>query len=159
MARPEDPKRLKVIDRFVTALKAIYEGADYHFTPREVSKRLKHWREVQSLPAYFVSADSVDRQPEEVGTQLFREWMRISVKCYVADREEDPTTQLEKCLRDVRKAIEADHRSSAAGSLGTLVTLLNVDTVEFDNGMLALEGYGYFDQGFIVCVEGDWGEL
>lgn len=157
---PPDPLTLQVIDRIVTVLKGIVGGADYFYTVGEnVIKGAKHYQEVTSFPFDMVSAETEDRKPEYLPDNLVRKYMAVSVKAYVDAEGGEPVTKLLKHLRDVQKAINEDSRSGTAGALGAIADFTEIETVETDNGMLALEGYGYFDQRVVVCITGNWGTL
>jgi len=158
MAQPNDPISLKVLNRIVTVLRAITAGANYFYTPYQVSKRFVHWGEADGFPVYMVFRDSGGRI-ETSGTDLYDEDMTITIKGIIQD-EEDTVTKMERAIRDVRKAINDDAKSGAAGSLGVLAVETRIEEApETDNGYLSLEGYGYFDQKIRVKTCGDYDEL
>jgi hypothetical protein len=159
MPPTDNPLRLQVIDRIVEVLRGIVAGADYFYTPYAVVKRMAHHLDAPGFPYYMVYPDASARAPEYAGQQLYDELMVVTVKCYVDLEGDEAATKLEKCLRDVRKAIMADQVSGGAGSLATLTLAADVDILETDGGLLALEGRGYFDQRFIFRITGQWGQL
>ena len=82
--------------------------------------------------------------------------MEILIKAYAKD-ELDPVTRVERALCDVRKAIDEDSKSGAAGTLGTLAVETRIETspeMEF-----SIDGFGGFDQRIRVKITGTFGEL
>lgn len=151
MTTPANPLRLQVRDRVVAVLKAITAGADYFYTPGVVEKRFVHWAEAKAFPTYMVCPGSGGRIEIE-STQNYDEDMMLSIKCDVKDSE-DPGAMLEKCLHDIRRAIDIDSRSGAAGSLGALtVEAVFEEGPTTDDGYLSLEGFGFFDQPLRVRI-------
>lgn len=160
MAPSTNPLRLQVIDRFVTVLAAVVTGSSYFFTPGKVAKRFMHLDEISAFPCYMVTAGDKGQQIELTGApDEYTEWFSVSVKGVIKDSE-DTVTTCEQALRDVRKAINEDSKSGAAGSLGVLTDeVLAVEGPDMDDGMLSLQGYGFFDQRFRVRIHGDFGVL
>lgn len=157
MPTPADPKRLQVIDRIVTVLAAITAGATYFYTPAQVIKRYLDPEEVKDFPTYSVSYDSGGRL-ENSGEDLYDEDFYINVKGYVQDYE-DTVTKMERALRDIRRAINEDSKSGAAGSLGVLAVETRIeDGAETDNGYYSLAGLGFFEQRIRVKIAGDYGD-
>ena len=157
MAPATNPLRLQVIDRVVTVLKAIAEGTSYWYTPCEVVKRFVHWTEAKGFPTYMVFTDSGGKL--EAGTpNFFSEEFNVNVKGIVKDHV-DTVTKVERCLRDIRKAINDDTRpSTGAGSLGALGALVFIEEgATTDNGYLSLEGFGFFEQRIRIVISGDFG--
>lgn len=157
MPTPADPKRLQVINRVVTVLQAITAGADYFYTPAQVIKRYLDPGEVKSFPTYAAFSDS-GGVIENRGQDLYDEDFYINVKGYVADQE-DTVTRLECALRDVKRAINEDSKSGAAGTLGVLAVETRIEEPpETDNGYYSLMGIGFFELRIRVRVAGDYGE-
>lgn len=158
---PVDPLSLKVIDRVVVVLKAITAGSDFFFTPYDVIKKFVHWEEANvkaGKPLYMVFRDS-GGMIEFAGTDLYDEHFYLNVKGYVKDNS-DTVTPLERAIRDIRKAINDDSKSAAAGSLGALgIQTIFEEPPETDNGYLSVEGFGFFDQRVKIITSGDFGEL
>lgn len=161
MSAPAIPKRLQVIDRIVEVLKGIETGSVYFYTPGSVNKRFTHWAECKAFPTYSVSAASggeVALSGAAGDDSEYTEDFFVSVKGIIKDSE-DTTTKIELCLSDVRKAIDADSRSGAVGSLGVLAVETRIEaSAETDDGYLAVEGYGFFDQRVRVSIAGAMGE-
>jgi len=150
-----DPIRLRVLDRIGDVLKAMREGTNYWHTAGEVLDRFISYEEVKRSPCYMVSQDS-GGAIEQV-QDLFIEDFYVNVKCWVMDKD-DPREVLEKCLRDVRTAINADTLPTAgAGSLAALDALVFFDEPPTtDNGYLSLEGFAFFEQRIKIQVSGTW---
>ncbi|HUV39030.1 MAG TPA: hypothetical protein VMY39_05420 [Planctomycetota bacterium] len=143
----------------MAVLKAITEGDDYFFTPSEVTKRMMDYAQIKGSPTYCVHSDTGAEPPKIYSGHQFDEKFAVSVKGWIRTMAGESTTIIERCIRDIRTAIDADTVSTAAGSLGALGALPQVDTVETDSGWLAIEGFGYFDQRFIFRIRGDWRNL
>jgi hypothetical protein len=159
MAAPADPLRLQVVDRVVAVLSQIRAGDNYFYTPRQVSKRFVHWNEAKAFPCYSVSTASGGKIELEGAPHTYDEDFYISVKGIVQDQA-DTVTKLERCIRDVRKAIDADSSSGAAGSLSVLAANYWIDEPpETDDGYLVLEGFGFFDQRIRFRVSGTFGVI
>jgi len=159
MGAPTNPLRLKTIDRVVAVLAAIVAGDDYFFTPFEVAKRFKHWNECRGFPTYMVFTDSGGNVDLSGAPDIYDEDFYINVKGYVQDNV-DTVTKLEQAIRDVRKAINEDSKSMAAGSLGAIAVEIRIEkSPDTDNGYLSLEGFGFFDQQIRVKISGGYGEL
>jgi hypothetical protein len=155
---PNDPKRLQIIDRIVTVLSNIQTGTDYFYTPYEVKKRFIHWEEAKGFPTYMVFTDS-GGEIVFAGYNLYDEIFYVNVKGIVKDWK-DTVSVLEKCIRDVRKAINDDAKSGASGTLGTLCIEVRIEEPPLtDNGYLSLEGFGFFEQRIRIRISGDFGEL
>lgn len=138
------PKRLQIIDRVIAVLKTIVNGADYFYTPYDVAKRFCHWTEPVGYPYYMVFAGSGGKIENNTG--VYEEDWYITIKGYVKD-DLDTTTVMERCLRDIRKAINADMESGSAGSLAALnAVVLFEEPAMTDDGYLSAEGFGFFDQ-------------
>lgn len=158
---PIDPLALQIIDRIITALKAIKAGDDFFYTPYDVAKKFVHWEEAKvkaSRPLYMVFRDS-GGSIEFAGTNLYDEHWFINVKGYVKHNS-DTVTPLEKAIRDIQKAINDDSKSSDAGSLGRLgIQVIFEEPPTTDNGYLSSQGFGFFEQRVKVISTGDFGEL
>ncbi len=156
-----DPLRLQIINRIVAVLQAITAGATYWYTPGAVNKRFTHWSECKSFPTYSVSTASggkVELSGAAGDDSEYTEDFYVSIKGVVKDSV-DTVTRLERALADVRKAIDADSRSGAAGTLGALGVETRIEeSPETDDGYLSLEGFGFFDQKVRVSIAGNIGE-
>jgi hypothetical protein len=160
MSNPSaNPLRLQVIDRIVAVLEAITAGASYWYTPGQVEKRFVHWTEAKDFPCYSVS-DASGGTMELAGIPYnYDETFFVSIKGIVQDTE-DTVTKLNRALRDVRAAIQADNISTAAGSLGLLAVDCRFEAPpDTDDGYLSLEGFGFFDQRLKITVSGTFAEL
>lgn len=159
---PEDPKRKKVADRFVTILGSIAAGNDYFFTPMEVAKHYIFPEEaacVQNRPVYSV-------YPEGSSGSFFVETGGVYDEKYpltvhgIVENPVDIVGDLEKAVRDVRKAVEADSRNTDPGALGDLCINVSIENPpETDGGAFSGIGRGYFAQEFMIHVSGDVTEL
>jgi hypothetical protein len=160
MTTPATPLRLQVIDRIVAVLQGISTGATYFYTPGEVAKRFIHWSECKAFPTYMVftaSGGKVELSGAAGDDSEYTEDFYVSIKGIVKDSV-DTVTKLERCIADIRKAIDADSRSGAAGSLGVLAVETRIeDSPETDDGYLSLEGMGFFDQKIRVSIAGVMG--
>jgi len=159
---PAVPLRLQVINRIGAVLQAIVAGADYWYTPDPgaVVKRFVLWTEAVHFPTYMVftgSGGKVELSGAAGDDSEYTEDFYVSVKGIVKDSM-DTVTRLEKCIADIRKAIDADSRSGAAGSLGALAVEVRIEeSPETDDGYLSLEGFGFFDQKVRVSIAGVMG--
>ncbi len=157
-----DPKRLQLIDRVIAVLRTIDAGTDHYFyTPHEVTKRMIHYREATGYPTYMVHTDSATETPQTLSDHGYDEVVAISVKGIVDAEDGDAVTKLERCVRDIRYALDQDSRGTDSDSIGAVSADGHIvfDSLETDNGYLGLEGFGYFDQRILVRMTGDWGEL
>jgi hypothetical protein len=155
-----NPLRLQIIDRIVEVLEAIKgdAGATYWYTPNDVVKRFAEPEAVSGFPYYMIAPETSPQSPEHAEERLDWEYFAVSIKAWVDLEGGEPTTKLEKCLADVRKAVMADCLSAAAaGSLGALTVGSAIDTCETDSGILSIEGHGYFDQRFVFKLALSWG--
>src|SRR4030042_6913273 len=119
MALPAaEPKRLLVVDRFVTVLKAMRAGDGYWYTAADVVKQVVHERQVTEFPFYMVEYESSPGPPKSMINHGFTEDLTVIVKGAVDAENGDTTTKLERCIRDVRTAIAADTSRGAAGPRG-----------------------------------------
>lgn len=160
MATPTTPLRLQVINRIVAVLQAIAAGATYFYTAGAVTKRLMHLDECKAFPTYMVftaPGGTVELSGAAGDESEYTEDFFVSVKGIVKDSV-DTVTRLENGIADIRKAIDADSRSGAAGSLGVLAVETRIETApETDDGYLSLEGFGFFDQKIRVSIAGVMG--
>lgn len=154
-----DPLRLQIIDRIVEVLESIQAGAEYFYTPYAIVKRVAHHLDAPGFPYYMVYPDTSPSPAEWAGQQLADELMAVTVKGYVDLENDEAATKLEKCLADIRKAVMADQANGGDGSLNALCLACNIEGVETDGGLLALEGRGYFDQRFVFRIPLVWGSL
>ena len=160
MTTPAIPLRLQVINRVVEVLEGIETGPVYFYTSGIVAKRFIHWSECKAFPTYMVftgSGGKVELSGAAGDDSEYTEDFYISVKGIVKDSV-DTVTRLENCIADIRKAIDADSRSGAAGSLGALAVEVRIEeSPETDDGYLSLEGFGFFDQKVRVSIAGVMG--
>jgi hypothetical protein len=160
MTTPAEPLRLQIINRIVTVLENIVAGDTYFYTSGAVVKRFIHWTECKAFPTYMVFAapgGTVELSGAAGDDSEYTEDFFVSVKGIVKDNV-DTVTRLENCIADVRKAIDADSRSGAAGTLGVLAEQTRIeDSPETDDGYLSLEGFGFFDQKIRVSIAGVMG--
>lgn len=158
---PTNPLTQQIIDRIIAVLAAITAGDNFFYTPAAVAKRFVLWREASftpSKPYYMVFRDS-GGVVNYIGENLYCEDWNITVKGYVQDNS-DTVTKLERAIRDIRKAINDDSKSEAAGTLGALGAAVTIEEPpETDNGYFSLEGIGFFDQRIRIRTDGDFGEL
>lgn len=154
---PSSPLRLQVIDRVVDVLRGIQEGDDYFFSPRQVEKGFI--AEPSGYPVYEVTSESGGEIEMHTDSQ-YAESFYIAIRGTV-HAQGDITTPLERCLRDIRKAVEDDFASgAAAGSLVFLATSIMLDTPpEIEYGFEGQGVYGYFTQRVRVTVSGTFGEI
>jgi hypothetical protein len=151
---PTDPKRLQVADRYETVLNAITASNDYFFTPHEVAKKLLEYENAKHGPLYMVLSES-EGNIGFSGHELFDETFYISVHGIVHDRD-DLVTKVEKAVRDVRRAINEDSKSTAAGTLMNLCEQVRIDEPpEIDYW----DDFAFFRQRFRNQISGDFGEL
>jgi len=160
MTTPATPLRLQIIDRIVAVLQGITTGDTYFYTPGVVAKRFIHWTECKSFPTYMVftaPGGTVELSGAAGADSEYTEDFFVSVKGIVKDSV-DTVTRMERCIADIRKAIDADSRSGAAGSLGVLAVQTRIeDSPETDDGYLSLEGFGFFDQKVRISIAGVMG--
>ena len=150
-----EPKRLQVIDRIVAVLRAMREGEGYWYTAAEVVKQIVHDREVTRFPFYMVEYESSPGPPKSELNHRYQEDLAIIIKGACDKEAGDTTTKLERCIRDVRTAIDADTSSGVAGSLGALGVIVAIDSLETEHDA----GYGVFNQRFIARIKGVWTSL
>ena len=163
-----NPLRQQVIDRIATKLGTITAGADYWYTPGQVTKKFVHWAEAQLLsadhPVYSVCNDSggdLHLSGAQGVNSEFDEVFYLNVKGIIA-AVEDTSTVLARALRDVRKAIDDDWVTQTTGALGTLDGVQRVEIVdgaETDNGYLSVENKGFFEQRIKVTLCGKYQDL
>lgn len=154
---PTEPLLLRVRDRIVTVLKTIVAGDDYNRTPYDVTERLVHWREARGYPLFMVYIESAE-PPEFAGANHYEQNIIFTVKGYVKNKT-DTGKEMLLSITDIRRAINLDSKSGAAGTLGVLTTQARIADFWTDNGYLALEGFGFFEQKIAIEVTGDEGEL
>ena len=159
MPLPTLPKRLQVIERIIDVLETISSGSNYFLTPYEVNRRFKHWDEISGSPTYSVHSDSGGEIVAHIDSN-YDETFYVVVKG-VIDNMDDPVGTLEKSIRDVQKAINADsiNRTDTA-SLSYIATHVKIaDPPDTDNGNLSINGKAYFEQRIQITISGDFGEL
>ena len=142
---------------FYKKIDYIMVGDDYHRTPYEVIARFVHWREASGYPLYMVYIESSE-PPEFAGTELYDQDVIFTIKGYVK-HDSDTLKEMLYSMADIRKAINADSKSGAAGTLGTLTVQTRISDFWTDNGYLSLEGLGFFELKIAVTVSGDEGEM
>ncbi|UCD07619.1 MAG: hypothetical protein JSW41_01465 [Candidatus Aenigmatarchaeota archaeon] len=151
---PADPKRLKAINRVQTVLKAIQAGDNYFKTPYEVVKRALTEEECRGFPTYQVFAD-IGEGVQFAGYHLYNEKMTIFV-FGICSHHEDPVTENERCIRDIRKAIKDDSQSSAPESLKGMGCITDIKECP----VTGYQGtYGFLRQKINIEFSGDFGEL
>jgi len=160
-----NPLRLQVRDRIITVLKAIVTGSDFFYTPAYVETRFVHWTEARGFPTYSVFPDSggsLELAGAAGPESIYDEIYYLNAKIIVQDNV-DAGAVLEKCLRDVRKAINDDSISASAGSLRNMSGVVEIrieDGVETDNGYLSIDGgFAFAEQRIRVRISGKYGEL
>lgn len=156
MTTPAIPLRLQILDRLVAVLTAIVAGTDYFYTPIDVVKRLLAIDECSAFPTYMVFPVSGGPIELSGAPDEYDEDMEILIKGYVKDTL-DPVTMAERCLRDVRRAINEDSISGDAGTLGVLAVETRIEAspeMEF-----SIDGFGAFDQRIRVKITGAFGEI
>jgi flagellin-specific chaperone FliS len=159
MSQPTLPKRLQVIERIITVLKAISAGSDYFYSAYEVNRQFKHWDEINGSPTYSVHSDSGGEIAANIN-HFYDETFYVVVKG-VIDNMDDPVGTLEKSIRDVQKAINTDSYNRAdSNSLSFIATHVKfADPPETDNGNLSIIGKAYFEQRIQITISGNFGEL
>ena len=158
MSQPTLPKRLQAIERIIDVLKAISAGSNYFYSAYEVNRRFKHWDELNGSPTYSVHTDS-GGELVELTDHKYDETFVVVVKG-VIDNMDDPVGTLEKCIRDVRTAIDADSFHGGTGTLSRLAVRTRIaGPPDTDNGNLSLIGKAYFEQRIEITISGDFGEL
>jgi len=125
---PSEPLRLTVLKRFETVLNAITAGDNYFYTPHKVDKHPISYELAKYGPLYQVFSGDEAGPVDQVGVghRVQDETFYVRVQGIVYDRT-DLTTKLEKCLADVRKAVNDDAVSAASGSLGALTVQVRMD--------------------------------
>lgn len=157
---PTDPKRLQVLDRMIAVLKAVTAGANFFFTPAEVVKgSILLGVEAKAYPTYMVHAGTGGEDIDHFVDQQYQEIFYPEVEGIVFDVN-DIVTMIEKCVRDVRKAIDDDAASGAVGSLGQISLTKIKGPPDIELGAMANQatsvvgGFGWFSQKFQVNIEG-----
>jgi len=155
-----DPLRLQVADRFETVLNAIVAGDDYFYTPHKVAKIPLSYELAKYGNLYEVFTGEDVGSIEITGRENYDETFYVSVVGTVFDRA-DLVTKVEKAIRDIRRAIDVDAKSPAAGSLGASMTV----QVRIDESPAISyfsedkDSFAQFDQKFRVQITGDFGDL
>jgi len=154
---PADPLRLRIIDRIVDVLRSIQQGDDYFYSPRQVAKGFV--AEPSGYPFYCIRSES-GGEIEMHSDSQWRETFFVSINGRVQDVG-DVVTPLERCIRDVREAIDADMASGGgADSLITLATSVVFDappdiTYDADN----VGPFAEFSQRVRITIDGEFGEI
>lgn len=154
---PNDPKRLKIVDRLVTVLKTIVAGNNYFFTPYEIAKGFIS--SPTGFPVYMVLSETGGGMTEELDQQ-WEETFYVSIRGVVQSTS-DVVTPMERAIRDVRKAINDDFKPEAgAGSLITLASSIKIDgPPDIDYGFEGTHFFGYFSQRIKIQIFGEIGEI
>jgi len=154
------PRRLKILYRIRDLLKAIQGdgGENYFYTPHAVILRFADPTTLNGYPTYMIAGDSTPGRAEPASERITDERFIVSVKAWVDMEAGEPTSKLEKCLADVRKAIMNDQASGGPGSLNELCLACDLESLETDGGALSLDNLGYFDQRFSFLIPLEWGE-
>lgn len=160
---PTNPKRLRVADRFVTVLEDIRAGDDYFYTPTQVIRRELHEREAQNAspnPIYQVFTAGGDDSSVEISgvPDGYDEIFNILVVGTIHNYS-DPVAAVEKCIRDVRKAINDDTKIGTSGALGDGSLTVQVRIKESPDIPTPVNDCGLFIQVFRIQISGDFGEL
>jgi len=163
MTTPATPLRLQVVERICAVLQAIVAGPDYWYTPDAgaVIKRMMVLEEIVHFPTYMVFSGEAEGDIECSGAagddSEYTQAFTVTVKGVVKDSL-DTVTPLERCLADVRKAIDADSRSGAPGSLGALCVQCRIEKSPWtDDGEFSFWGFGAFSQKITVWIAGPMG--
>jgi len=157
---PTTPKRLTIIDRIVTVLTAITVGTDYFVTPTLVTKRTLADTEIVTFPVYMVQDGAEAGPPENYSNQNYCEVMTVSIKGVVDAPDGNSVDNVEKSIRDVRRAIMQDTLPAAgSGSLGSLGVLVFMGAVRTDSGLYGLDGFGTFELEIQARFYGSWADL
>ena len=156
---PSDPLRLQILNRFETVLNAIETGDNYFYTPHKVSKHPISYELAKNGPLYMVFTGEEGGPIEFAGTDLYDEKFTVSVQGIVFDRA-DLISKLEKAIRDVRKAVNDDSKSGAAGSLGVLAHQTIAErSPEVGYFSADKDDFAVFEQKYQVTISGDFGQL
>lgn len=158
------PLRLQVIERIVAKLKTITAGSTYWYNADVVLQQVIHPMEAEAKVTYCVTAGEGgggirDEAAAGDGT-LYWEEFTVGVKGIVRT-DGNAAEMLEKCIHDVRTAIDEDSRDRVtAGSLGNLVVTARLErSPETDNGWGSMVGLGWFDLQVRCVIEGTYAEL
>ncbi len=156
---PADPKRLQVINRIVDVLQSIREGDDYFYSPRQVGKGFI--REPQGFPIYSVTSESGGDIAMH-GDSQYAESFYVAIRGIVEEiGSGDMVTPIERAIRDVKKAVEADMASGGgAETLIGLATEVTFDIpAEIDYGLDSVPFKGYFILRIRIRVDGTFSEI
>jgi hypothetical protein len=158
------PLRLQIINRVVTALQAITAGANYWFTPTQVVKHYVPIEEIQGAITYMVYAGTGEGQVtlEGVSGPSSFFWEDVFVTIHGTVRADKDTAEIvAKCIRDVRKAIDADAiDKTTAGALGQLtVTCTMFKAPTTDNGWFSKMSFAEFEIQLVAKTEGTYADL
>lgn len=160
MAYPPIPITVQILDRIMEVVKDIGTAGDFFYPIGEnVGRGLRHFAEATSFPYLTVFMGSDHRPPEYLPDHRVYRYAKFIVAGVTDEENGEPVTKMLKVLADVQKALEADLKSQAAGSLGTLVGWGHLGSVYTDEGELGLEGNAGFRQDIDTCLIGDWGDF
>jgi len=159
-----EPLRVQVINRIAAKLAAITAGADYWYTPARVEKRYIPTEEIHESPIYMVFAGTGEGQvtPAAYAGADTRYWEDVLVTIQgVVKSDTDTATIVGRCIRDIRKALDADtHDKLTAGTLGYMgVEALFERAPITDNGWFQQMAFGRFELFIRVRTEGTFAEL
>jgi hypothetical protein len=160
MPPSSEPKRLQVIERVITVLRAIVAGPNYWYTPHRVYKKFVHPNDVNHWPVYMVFLDSggeiafAGSPPQEWDENFY-----INIKGIV-QHSKDTVTPLVRTIRDVRTAIYADFIDPTLGTLHTITEQIKFEEgPETDNGYFSIINKGFWEQRLFVKINGEFSEL
>lgn len=153
---PSKSKRLQVLERVVDVLKTIQEGDDFWYSPRDVF--MGYVREVKGYPAYSVRA-AMGEQPTIHLDQQHEETFTVEIHGEVRAAG-DIVTPREKCIQDVREAINDDFKPGGAStSLIGLASSMFIADLELEDGPEGDGFFGYFVQRVRFQIYGEYGEI
>lgn len=158
------PLRVQAIDRVATVLGAITAGSDYWYTPGRIAKLYIPNEEIDCEVTYMIFAGIGEGTIEFAGAgggvdSLYMEDVFITIQGVVRS-DSDTATMVGKCIRDIRKAIDADSCSGVAGTLGAMFVETRMEKAPItDNGWFANLNYGRFEIQLRVKTEGTYANL
>jgi len=169
MAYPaESTKSVEVRDRIIAILKEIVAGTNFYYTPGVVYDNFKNWKEREAYPAYAVFYGAGGEWTQYAGLNV-SETIVVIVHGDFSDSEDAPKA-VRLGLRDVRKRIMDDAIGLNDGTgdgdgdeddltLNQVALRVTLGAVTTDNGTEAMAGSGYFDQEFLITINGAIGDL
>ena len=157
---PTAPIRVTVINRILTVLGAISAGDTYFYTPHKTVEDSEgvDFALAKNGPLYILFLGEGESAIDVVGRETYDETFYPIIRGVVHARSGIITKML-KSNKDVRKAIDTDSKSGAAGSLGALCVQVRIDESPewfyFEDSM----EFAGFDQRIRVQITGDLGDL